>query len=34
MHLFPSVLLLYGTVWQFIELPVAVLVGAYLYREA
>ena len=33
-HLFPGVLLLYGTVWQFIELPVAVLVGAYLYREA
>jgi len=34
MHIFPSRLLLYGTVWQFIELPIAALVGASIYREA
>ena len=34
MHLFPGKLLLYGTVWQFIELPVAALCGAYFYKEA
>jgi len=33
LHLFPRRLLLYTTVWEFIELPVAALVGAWIYRE-
>jgi hypothetical protein len=32
-HLFPSRLLLYGTVWEFFEFPIAALVGAWIYRE-
>jgi hypothetical protein len=33
MHLFPSSLLLYGTVWEFFEFPIAALAGAWIYRE-
>ena len=33
MHLFPSRLLVYATVWEFFELPIATLVGAWIYRE-
>jgi len=33
MRIFPGDLLLYGTAWQVIELPVAVLLGAYFYKE-
>ena len=33
MHLFPRRLLFYGTVWQFFELPIAAVVGAWVYRE-
>ncbi|MGA2262233.1 MAG: hypothetical protein ABSH28_12435 [Acidobacteriota bacterium] len=31
--LFPRRLLFYTTVWQFFELPIATLVGAWIYRE-
>ena len=34
MHIFRGRLLLYGTVWQFVELPIAALLGAYFYKEA
>jgi apolipoprotein N-acyltransferase len=33
MHLFPSRLLLYGTVWELFEFPIAALAGAWIYRE-
>ena len=33
MHIFPSRLLLYGTVWEFFEFPIAALAGAWVYRE-
>jgi hypothetical protein len=33
MRLFPSRLLLYGTVWEFFELPIAAVAGAWVYRE-
>jgi hypothetical protein len=33
MRLFPPKLLLYGTVWEFFEFPIAALVGAWIYRE-
>ncbi|MBZ5499832.1 MAG: hypothetical protein LAP85_25815 [Acidobacteriia bacterium] len=33
MHLFPRRLLLYAVVWEFFELPIAAIVGAWLYRE-
>jgi hypothetical protein len=32
-RLFPSRLLLYGTVWEFFEFPIAALAGAWIYRE-
>ena len=33
MRIFPSRLLLYGTVWEFFEFPIAALAGAWIYRE-
>jgi len=33
MHLFPRRLLLYTTAWEFFELPIATLFGAWLYKE-
>jgi hypothetical protein len=33
MHLFSRRLLLYGTVWGLFELPIAALIGAWLYKE-
>lgn len=33
LHLFPRRLLLYATVWEFFELPIAALVGAWIYKE-
>jgi len=33
MHLFPRRLLLYSTVWQFFEMPIAAVAGAWLYKE-
>jgi len=33
LHLFPRRLLLYATVWEFFELPIAALAGAWIYRE-
>lgn len=33
MQLFPQRLLLYGALWGLIELPVAALAGAWLYKE-
>jgi hypothetical protein len=33
MRLFPSRLLLYGTVWEFFEFPIAAVAGAWIYRE-
>jgi hypothetical protein len=32
-HLFPSRLLLYSTVWEFFEFPIAAVAGAWIYRE-
>lgn len=33
MHLFPRRLLLYSVVWQFFEMPIAAVVGAWPYSE-
>jgi len=33
MNLFPRRLFLYTTVWELFELPIATLVGAWIYRE-
>lgn len=33
MNLFPRRLLFYAVVWQFFELPLAALAGAWIYRE-
>ncbi len=33
MHLFPRRMLLYVTVWDFVELPLASLLGCWLYKE-
>lgn len=33
LHLFPRRLLLYGTLWEFVEYPIATLAGAWLYKE-
>jgi hypothetical protein len=33
MHLFPRRLLFYTTLWELFELPIATLVGAWIYRE-
>ena len=32
-RLFPSRLLLYGTVWEFVEFPIAAVAGAWIYQE-
>ncbi len=34
LHVFPRRLLLYATVWELFELPVATLAGAWIYRES
>ena len=33
LNLFPGRLLLYATIWEFFELPIAALAGAWVYRE-
>jgi hypothetical protein len=33
MHLFPRRLLLYSVVWEFIQMPIAAIAGAWLYQE-
>jgi hypothetical protein len=33
MHLFPRRLLLYSAIWQFFEMPIAAVVGAWAYKE-
>jgi hypothetical protein len=33
MNLFPRSLIAYATIWEFFEIPLAALVGAWLYRE-
>lgn len=33
MGLFPTNLLLWGTIWGFVELPIASVIGAWLYKE-
>ncbi len=33
LHLFPSRLLLYSTVWEFFEFPISAVAGAWIYRE-
>ena len=33
MGLFPAKLILYATVWDLVEIPVAVIAGAWFYRE-
>jgi hypothetical protein len=33
MHLFPTRMMVIATVWEFFELPLAALAGAYFYRE-
>lgn len=33
MNMFPARLLIYSMVWTFFELPIATLVGAWLYKE-
>jgi hypothetical protein len=33
MQLFPRRLLFYGTLWGFFELPIAALIGAWVYKE-
>lgn len=32
-RLFPWRLLLYGTVWEFFEIPIAAVAGAWIYQE-
>ncbi len=33
MNIFPRRLLLYSVVWEFVQLPLATLAGAWLYKE-
>ncbi len=33
MNLFPRRLLLYACIWEFFELPIAALAGAWIYKE-
>jgi hypothetical protein len=33
MGLFPAKLILYAIVWDLVEIPVAVIAGAWLYKE-
>ncbi len=33
MHLFPGRMLVIAVIWEFFELPLAALAGAYFYRE-
>jgi hypothetical protein len=33
MHLFPRRLLLYAVIWEFVQMPIAALAGAWIYRE-
>jgi hypothetical protein len=33
MNLFPRSLIVYATIWEFFEIPLAALAGAWLYRE-
>ena len=33
LHLFPRRLLLYAVIWEFVQLPIAAIAGAWLYRE-
>jgi hypothetical protein len=33
MHLFPRRLLLYSVIWEFVQMPIAAVAGAWLYRE-
>lgn len=33
MHLFPRRMLLYAVAWEFVELPLAALAGAWIYKE-
>ena len=33
LHLFPRRLLLYGVIWTFFEFPLAVIAGAWIYKE-
>jgi len=32
-HLFPRRLLLYATLWELFEFPIATLIGAWIYKE-
>ena len=33
LHFFPRRMLLYGAIWEFFQFPIAVLVGAWIYKE-
>ncbi len=33
MHLFPRRLLLYSVIWEFVQMPLATAVGAWVYKE-
>jgi hypothetical protein len=33
MNLFPRSLIMYATIWEFFEIPLAALAGAWVYRE-